>query len=137
MSWYKKKYYCYWNLHKKCYSVKYGGRVIYHTRELLLDRVEFKVSEAGRQRVLKEKKKNVHAFVVAQEILEIDMVRSYTKERKLTEFLPKLSQVKYNPYKNEDFVVVGPDGETLSRIYRSEKAALTIEDGKPVIMAVW
>lgn len=120
----KKKYYCYWNLHKKCYSVKYGGRVIFHARELLLRGVEFKVSEAGRQRVLKEKKKNVHAFVAAEQIIRDGFTKPWS-----------CMQVKYNPYKNEKFVLVDKDGQ-IGQIYKSETVSLTIEDGKPVMMAV-
>ncbi len=46
------------------YSVRYKGKVIRRVRRALLTNVVFKVSEAGRQRVLKEGRKNVHAFVV-------------------------------------------------------------------------
>lgn len=63
------KVFVYFNLHKKCWSVKAldgekKGRVIMHTQELSLRDITFKVSEAGRQRVLAEKRKNVHAGVV-------------------------------------------------------------------------
>lgn len=59
----------YFNLHRKCWSVKAlegpsKGRVIMHTLSLLLTCCTFRVSEAGRQRVLKERRKNVHAGVV-------------------------------------------------------------------------
>lgn len=58
----------YWNLHRKCYSVRalkgeHKGRVILHATKLLLRDVKLVVREAGRQRVLKERRKNVHAFV--------------------------------------------------------------------------
>jgi hypothetical protein len=57
----------YFNLHKNLLSVqskgKNGWRVIAHEESVALRDVKFKVSEAGRQRVLKEKKKNVHAFI--------------------------------------------------------------------------
>jgi hypothetical protein len=58
----------YWNLHRKLYSVRalegpQKGRVIGHAREVLLDSVTFKVREGGRQRVIREQRKNVHAFV--------------------------------------------------------------------------
>ena len=63
------KVFVYFNLHRKCWSVKAlegpsKGRVIMHTLSLLLTGCAFKVSEAGRQRVLKERRKNVHAGVV-------------------------------------------------------------------------
>jgi hypothetical protein len=58
----------YWNLHRKLYSVRAlegprKGRVIGHAFRVLLDDVEFKVNEGGRLRVLREGRKNVHAFV--------------------------------------------------------------------------
>ena len=60
---------CYWNLHLHHWSVQAklpgkGWRVIGHANGILLDGVEFKVSQKGRQRCLLEKKKNVHAFAV-------------------------------------------------------------------------
>lgn len=63
--------FCYYNLHKAVWSVKalegsQKGRVILHAGEVTLAKCEFKVSEAGRQRVLREKKKNVHAGVVGE-----------------------------------------------------------------------
>lgn len=53
----------YWNLHKKVFSVQHKGIVIAHMKEIYLSLPTFKVSEAGRQRVLRTQKKNVHAFV--------------------------------------------------------------------------
>lgn len=59
----------YFNLHRKCWSIKAlegerKGRVIGHAHYIDLADVTWKVSEAGRQRVLREKKKNVHAGAV-------------------------------------------------------------------------
>lgn len=65
------KVFVYFNLHKKVFSVKAlegpnKGRVVAHRDKLHLTSVVFKVSEAGRQRVLSEQRKNVHAGVVGQ-----------------------------------------------------------------------
>lgn len=59
----------YWNLHRNLWSVKAlegpdKGRVIHRTPFLILSDVEGRVSEAGRQRVLREGRKNVHAGIV-------------------------------------------------------------------------
>ena len=58
----------YFNLHKKLLSIqaKVNGswKVIRHVNEIMLADVKFKVYEKGRQRVLNEKRKNVHAFIV-------------------------------------------------------------------------
>jgi hypothetical protein len=42
---------------------EFKNKVIAHTEEISLKTCELKVNEKGRQRVLKEKKKNVHAYV--------------------------------------------------------------------------
>jgi hypothetical protein len=60
--------YVYFNLHKKVWSVRalegeHKGRVVQHATSLCLANCVFKVSEAGRQRVLREKQKNVHAGI--------------------------------------------------------------------------
>lgn len=86
---------CYWNLHRKCISVQYKGRVIAHPPRIVLDDVKFKVSQAGRARVLREKKKNVHAFVCGT---ISPFANTFEGEA-----------VTYNPYKYNSFVKV--DGE--------------------------
>lgn len=53
----------YRNLHKGCLSVRLNGLVVAHVSEITLEGVVFKVSESGRQRVIREKRKNVHALV--------------------------------------------------------------------------
>lgn len=63
------KVFVYWNLHKKLWSVKalegpQKGKVIDRVSQITLANVEGKVSEAGRQRVLREDRKNVHAGLV-------------------------------------------------------------------------
>jgi hypothetical protein len=90
------KVFVYGNLHKNCYSVKDWKTklVIAHVDEILLIDAEFKVSESGRQRVLKEKCKNVHAGVMGfwdkktEYLLDVD-------------FNPV---AYYNPYKYDSFV---------------------------------
>ena len=58
----------YWNLHQGMWSVQDAKtrRVIGHATQILVRDASFVVSEAGRQRVLRERKKNVHAFVVGE-----------------------------------------------------------------------
>lgn len=56
----------YKNLHNGLWSILdvKSKLVLGHVEYVSLVKCEFKVSEAGRQRVLQEQKKNVHAFVV-------------------------------------------------------------------------
>jgi hypothetical protein len=85
----------YYNLHKKMLSVqtKVNGqwKVTAHQSAAFLKNVTFRVSESGRQRVLKEKRKNVHAFITGE----------------LIDALPKnyerFDSARYNPYELEKF----------------------------------
>ena len=95
----------YFNLHKKCFSIKAlegerKGLVIAHRDLVILTKCKFKVSEAGRQRVLREKKKNVHAGVTG---IWID---GDIRDEKCFEFLGTVGrQVTYNPYKYSSFII--------------------------------
>ena len=94
------KVFVYFNLHRKLFSVKAlegpdKGKVISHTTYLWLKDVTFKVSEAGRQRVLREKRKNVHAGVVGN-------ISADAWDDMLLQDDPK--QITYNPYRFSSFV---------------------------------
>jgi hypothetical protein len=58
-----KKVFVYYNLHKHTWSIRdcKTRRVIGHSDHVLLFEVKPKVSQAGRERVLREQRKNVHA----------------------------------------------------------------------------
>lgn len=61
----------YWNLHLNLFSVRAlegraKGKVIAHARDVLVRDPQFVVQKAGRERVLREGRKNVHAFVRGQ-----------------------------------------------------------------------
>ncbi len=81
----------YWNLHKNVFSVQYKGRVVAHLDNIVLDNPRFYVSESGNKRVLKEKRKNVHAFIYG-------IIHRYTLTQD-TDEPAGYSRVKYNPYK--------------------------------------
>ena len=88
----------YYNLHKKTFSVRHTGRVWFHTNVLTLRNCKFAVQPAGRAKVIKENKKNVHAFVRGF------FVRgdNHTNHRML-----HAAQAMYNPYYMETFVDMG------------------------------
>lgn len=86
----------YFNLHKKLFSVRdcKTGRVIKHTNDVTILDPKFVVRKAGRERVLRERKKNVHAFVRGELMGYENMA-----------YAPELySSVTYNPYKYSSFV---------------------------------
>ena len=84
----------YRNLNKKCLSVQSwvegkGWRVTDHVQHIFLDNASFKVSEAGRKRVLDQKRKNVHAFIIGDRV----------EQPKKT----PTEKVRYNPYVSHNF----------------------------------
>lgn len=107
------KVFIYRNLHKNCWSVRYDGVVVAHTPAAFVWGGEFSVSEAGNERVRKEKRKNVHAYVVC----EIDdlwisrdakIMKSIGLEKHLHSVLDSLgktapAKVRYRPYMRKHF----------------------------------
>ena len=86
-----KRVYVYFNLHRKCFSIRQGTRVVEHANRVCLKDVKYLVQPAGRERVLKEKKKNVHAGLSGYYVKSVPV--------------PVISfDVTYNPYKYETFV---------------------------------
>ena len=89
----------YRNLNNGLVSIKalegeHKGKVIAHAEGILLKGCSFKVGEKGRQRVLREKRKNVHAYVEG-------FVASIKGERRYREFLG--TKANYNPYYMDSF----------------------------------
>ena len=87
----------YYNLHRHVWSIKalegpQKGLVIGHSPTVLLQNAAGKVSQAGRARVLRERRKNVHAGIVGT------LVHTEAEG-----YFPGL-EVTYNPYKYETFV---------------------------------
>ncbi len=80
----------YRNLHKKCYSVRQNGVVRFYTTNITLKKVKFVVREKGRQKVLRERQKNIHAFVKGFIVDRNDLEIGDT--------------IYYNPYTYEKFM---------------------------------
>ena len=111
----------YFNLHKKTFSVRScrTGRVIHHTDKVHIANPEFVVRKAGRERVLREGKKNVHAFVRG-DVTFFNLM-----------YHPTLDTLTYNPYKYASFV----DKQTEEPVYKASRAWLTVTDKIPTIQA--
>lgn len=126
------KVFVYFNLHKKCFSIKalegaMKGRVIAHRNKVLLFDGKFKVSEAGRQRVLKEQRKNVHAGVVG------DWLDNSSDDTVIDSIAINGSAITYNPYKYSTFVhKFGEHPIGLARL-----VALTVTDSKAARINTW
>lgn len=105
--------YVYKNLHKDCWSVKQHGLVKAHIpagEPVAMWDCYFHVDVKGRERVVKEQRKNVHAFVKGflQHICHLD-----TNGKEV--------EVTYNPYKYETFV----DKSDESFVYYADEVKLT------------
>lgn len=111
----------YFNLHKNLYSIqkkndKGNWIVNEYRREINLKNVEFKVSEVGRQRVLREKRKNVHAYVIG-EIFEGELPQELESRR-----------VRYNPYKFNFFVI-----DSGQSIFKADLVVMKMDGNEPII----
>lgn len=105
----------YYNLHGNVWSVQHyipgkGWRVREHLSSLILENVEFKVSEAGRQRVIREGRKNVHAYAIG-----------WLSEREPYGYTGHLPCASYNPHKAAHFI----DGRTGDKLDRTSHAIFT------------
>lgn len=122
------KVFVYWNLHKNLWSVKAlegnnRGRVIARLPYVYLTNVTQKVSEKGRQRVIKTKQKNVHAGIVGNFDQKCIVLLTENKKEKLICLLD-LVQITYNPYLYEKFVLK----EDTNKSWNSAKSVCMFPD---------
>lgn len=111
---------CYRNLNKPgvTWSVVNSstGLVDQYANKVILENVNFKVSKAGQSRVRKEKRKNVHAFVIGNIVTDLpDNI--------------KLFRATYNPYRDNGFRLI--DGSTT---LTSVRYAILCEEGLFVVL---
>ena len=112
----------YFNLHKKLFSVRSRqgstyGRVLWHTDNLILNDVDFKVSKKGRLKVIKDKRKNVHAFCYGT--INIKNEKEPVKER----------MISYNPYRYDYFYYK----DNLSKVSKLDKIKMEVINKRGVI----
>lgn len=88
----------YYNLHKHTFSIQKNGIVVLHADYVKLNNVEFRVRVGGKEKVRKEKSKNVHAFVIGT----LEDFCEYPCQDILQE--PEGEIVTYNPYLFDNFV---------------------------------
>ena len=84
----------YYNLHKNVFSVRHKGKVIAWGNRVTIENPEYVVREKGRQKVLEEGRKNVHAFVRGT----LSDINNF-KFGKIQQRLSEPREVTYNPYK--------------------------------------
>jgi len=117
----------YWNLHKKIFSIQSRekenyGKVIDHVVSAVIQSPKFVVRQAGREKVLKENSKNVHAFITGTLRWVSDDFFEFSEGRRIT----------YNPYKYNSFVIA----DTKEQVSAGEYVTMTIQDLKPIMEVV-
>ena len=106
------------NLKYGCYSIMQRGVIKASAKQVRLSDVEFRVRESGRQRMLREQRKNVHAFAVGHLV-------DYVHPGDERELAPMAGRgAFYDPYRYPSFV----DCETKAPV-TSVRAAHFDEDG--------
>jgi hypothetical protein len=91
------------------YSVVCNGKVVRRVHRILLTDCRFVVREGGRQMVLQQKTKNVHAFVVGY---DAGTAGAYGIDKNGKD-LPV--RVIYNPYNDANFMAIGgPTARAIS-----------------------
>ena len=106
----------YRNLHNDTFSIRRNGKVVKHLQNwmaLHLKDVKFAVQPAGREKVRREGKKNVHAFIRGT------YLAPSTFPHTTSEFKDKCTEwVTYNPYQNDHFTATVTDPETTFTSYQ-------------------
>jgi len=132
----------YYNLQKDCLSVidAETGLLYCHAHRVELHNAKFRVQLAGRNRVIKEKRKNVHAYIVGDchDIGEVSKerhrlvrgkVESYDIcqcegtmwcEECVPESAEQFRHATYNPYKYDTFV----DDVSGESLFKSERVVI-------------
>jgi len=108
---------CYRNLHTGSISVREaGGRVLDRADTVFINSPEFVVRQRGRERVVQERQKNVHAFVRGE-------LRGFSVGTNIGfSNWTNWSRARYNPYVNKSFV----DEQTGRPISRAARAVVTV-----------
>jgi hypothetical protein len=132
----------YYNLQKDCLSVidAETGLLYCHAHRVELHNAKFRVQLAGRNRVIKEKRKNVHAYIVGDchDIGELPKERYHLVRGKVESYdicqcegtmwceecVPESAEqfrhATYNPYKYDTFV----DDVSGESLFRSERVVV-------------
>ena len=120
----------YYNLHRKCFSVQdyKTGLVIEHTNKLRFTNAMFVVRKSGNEKVKKEGRKNVHAFV-----------NGIRQSKWVTHPNNHIHSVKYNPH-TMDFFQYNRNIDGFPKWFEVDRhwigsVWLSIVNGKPCIYA--
>jgi len=148
----------YWNLSRNCWSIRdvATGRIHAHADKVSVRGAQFVVQPAGRARVLRERKKNVHAFVRGElavfsigpfarwgttitdadgDVARQTHLDSLCVEGEWTGQRPsQWNAVTYNPYQDESFMRL-EKGQRVEPIKWSPFVEMSITLDKPTVFA--
>lgn len=117
----------YWNIPKKCFSIRSKGKVVDHRSFLIMKDCEYHVNENGRKKVIETKRKNVHAYIKGTLLEE----SSSEYLQIATEALFHKSFIEYNPYVHTKF----KNKKTGSTVEKSKWCiCMVISGDKPRVM---
>jgi len=120
----------YRNLHKNCWSVRDNktGLVLRHVDEIHLENADLVVRPAGRERVLQEKRKNVHAFAKGEVTAWIPRLPDEWRLNKDEYETYDTTQIVYNPYLYNSFVYIDSEKPIFyaERVYLTAKGAVYV-----------
>jgi len=125
----------YWNIRKQIFSVRSHGKVIKHTDYVLLRDVTWIVQQGGRARVIRQGRKNVHAWAKGK------LVATSLKQPGIGGDGQEVAwnSVYYNPYKDDRFWCYV--GDQINKLDASHYAILRTEpnwvDHQKAKPAVW
>ena len=125
----------YRNLTKCCWSIKNLStrRVQSHADHLVVFYPTFKVSQKGRERVVREKKKYVHAGVCGLVETSSWLLDYIVPHNYATTWV----EVKYNPYVNTNFVFAdGTEVKKVKYAYLDTRGKCFVCEMKPEDMAL-
>lgn len=108
----------YYNIRKKVFSVRQGGRIMCHTERMRLKNVSFHVGERGRERVRETGVKNVHAYA-----------KGYLVER--PQAMEATCKIFYNPLKHKNFQSLYFRTKKQIKITSIYRLSCTIVEGQP------
>lgn len=100
----------------QCHIKGKGWRLLRHSHKVYLSNVELKVYENGRQRVLKTKEKNVHAYVIGTLVPSPPINLGF-------------KPITYNPYKFKSFILV----ENQTPVFGGESVVMEVNNGVPSV----
>lgn len=111
----------YFNLHKQCLSYRPPGGKVKHAQAMILNNVRFAVQPAGRDKVRRTGRKNVHAFIRGDVLWISDdyyaSMDDYNEENLRRQ---EYRLITYNPYKYDSFVMA----DTLEPIHGATQVVI-------------